>query len=161
MSLSLTLGSSILRLGKYRAWQAYGVQPSAQLLPPPLLEAVPYIDKFFFKKRKILHSYLTAPGLSCGMWDLVLWPGIRPVPLALGTRNLSHWTSKKVSSDMFWFILHQNLLLAQSWYNRSVFSFAKVFCRPFCPLHSPKMLSCIILCWIFKIWNSENQSSLQ
>ena len=116
------------------------------------------ISSFLKKKKICLYSYLTAPGLSCGMWDLVCRPG----PLALGTRSLSHWTSKKVSSDMFWFLLHQNLLLAQSWYNRSVFSFAKVFYRPFCPsLHSPKMLNCIILFWIFKIWNSENQSSLQ
>ena len=28
--------------------------------------------------------------LSCGMWDLVPWPGIEPRPLALGAQSLSH-----------------------------------------------------------------------
>ena len=30
--------------------------------------------------------------LSCGMWDLVPWPGIRFGPLTLRAENLSHWT---------------------------------------------------------------------
>ena len=33
--------------------------------------------------------------LSCGMWDLVLWPGIKPGPLALGVQSLGHWTLGK------------------------------------------------------------------
>ena len=34
--------------------------------------------------------------LSCSMQDLVLWPGIKPGPLALGVRSLSHWTTGDV-----------------------------------------------------------------
>ena len=34
--------------------------------------------------------------LSCGMWDLVPWPGIEPRPPALGARSLSHWTTREV-----------------------------------------------------------------
>ena len=34
--------------------------------------------------------YLAGPGLSCSMWDLVLWPGIEPGPPALGVWNLRH-----------------------------------------------------------------------
>ena len=34
--------------------------------------------------------------LSCGMWDLVLWPWVELGPLALGKWNLSHWTTKEV-----------------------------------------------------------------
>ena len=29
--------------------------------------------------------------LSCNMWGLVLWPGIKPRPPALGVWSLSHW----------------------------------------------------------------------
>ena len=32
---------------------------------------------------------------SCGVWDLVPWSGIEPQPPALGTLNLSHWTSRE------------------------------------------------------------------
>ena len=34
--------------------------------------------------------------LSCGIWDLVPWPGIKPKPPALGARSLSHWTTREV-----------------------------------------------------------------
>ena len=33
---------------------------------------------------------------SCGMWDLVPWPGIEPGPPALGAQSLSHWTTREV-----------------------------------------------------------------
>ena len=36
------------------------------------------------------------PGLSCSMWVLVSQPGIKPGPPALGTRSLSHWTTREV-----------------------------------------------------------------
>ena len=38
---------------------------------------------------------------SCGMLDLVLWPGIEPRPHALGARSLSHWTTREVSPPGF------------------------------------------------------------
>ena len=48
---------------------------------------------FFFKQT---FTYLGALGLSCsmqtlgwGMWDLVPWPGIKPMPPALGAWSLS------------------------------------------------------------------------
>ena len=34
--------------------------------------------------------------LSCGMWDLVPWPRIKPRPPALGAWSLSHWTNRGV-----------------------------------------------------------------
>ena len=34
--------------------------------------------------------------LSCGMWDLVSWPGIETGSPALGVRSLSHWTTREV-----------------------------------------------------------------
>ena len=40
--------------------------------------------------------YLAALGLSCGMRDLVPWPGIGLEPLALGVWSLSHWTTREV-----------------------------------------------------------------
>ena len=33
---------------------------------------------------------------SCGMWDLVPWPGIKPGPPALGGRSLNCWTTREV-----------------------------------------------------------------
>ena len=37
--------------------------------------------------------------LSCGMWDLVSWPGIKPGPLALEAQSLSHWTTREVLDE--------------------------------------------------------------
>ena len=46
---------------------------------------------------------MAAPGLtcgmralSCGMWDLVSWPGIKPGPPALGAWSLNPWTTREV-----------------------------------------------------------------
>ena len=43
----------------------------------------------FFSPNIYLFVYLGALGFSCGMWDLVPWPGIEPGPLALGVWRLS------------------------------------------------------------------------
>ena len=40
--------------------------------------------------------------LSCGMWDLVSWPGIKPRPPALGGQSLSHWTTSEIPVPRFW-----------------------------------------------------------
>ena len=34
--------------------------------------------------------------LSCGLWDLVLWPGIEPRAPAFGVQSLSQWTTREV-----------------------------------------------------------------
>ena len=39
--------------------------------------------------------------LSCSMWDLVPWPGIKPRPPALGAQSFSHWTTREVSLSVF------------------------------------------------------------
>ena len=36
------------------------------------------------------------PTLSCGIWDLVPWPGIEPGSPALGVQSLSHWSTREV-----------------------------------------------------------------
>ena len=51
--------------------------------------------KSFFLK-KLLFIYLAAPGLTCGMQDLVPWPGIEPRPPAVGAQSLIHWTTREV-----------------------------------------------------------------
>ena len=52
----------------------------------------------FNVKRKLLMFiiYLAPPGLSCGMWDLVPWPGIELRPPAEGDQCLSHWTTRDI-----------------------------------------------------------------
>ena len=42
---------------------------------------------------KCLFTYLAAQGLSCGLWDLVPQPGIKPRAPALRDQSLSHWTN--------------------------------------------------------------------
>ena len=39
---------------------------------------------------------MMAPRLSCGMWDLVPWSGIKPGRPALEVQSLSHWTPREV-----------------------------------------------------------------
>ena len=39
-----------------------------------------------------LFVYFAVPNFSCSMHNLVLWPGIEPVPPALETWSLRHWT---------------------------------------------------------------------
>ena len=55
-----------------------------------------------------LFIYLAAPGLtcsvralSCGIRDLVPWPGIEPGPPALGAWSLNHWTTREVPKIKF------------------------------------------------------------
>ena len=40
---------------------------------------------------------------SCGMWDLVLWPGIELGLPALGGWSLHHWTTREVTLYLCWF----------------------------------------------------------
>ena len=56
----------------------------------------------FFFNLVYLFIYLGAPGLSCGMWDLVPWPGIKPGLPALGLRSLSHWITWEVLEGKYW-----------------------------------------------------------
>ena len=54
--------------------------------------------EIFFKqlfKKKFFFSYLTALGLSCSMWDLVPWPGIKPTSHALWAGFLTPGPSGK------------------------------------------------------------------
>ena len=51
--------------------------------------------------KKYLFIYLTALSPSCGMWDPVLWPGIKPGPSALGLQSLSYWTTREVPTLAF------------------------------------------------------------
>ena len=54
--------------------------------------------------------YLAVPNLSCCLWDLVLWPGVKPGSPALGAWRLNHWTSREVLVSVFWRILFSLLL---------------------------------------------------
>ena len=60
-----------------------------------------------------VHVYMTVPGLSCGLWDLVPWSGIKPGPPALGVQNLSHWTTGKVLRTLWSFPCFSSLHLTQ------------------------------------------------
>ena len=49
--------------------------------------------------------YLTVPGLSCGVWDLVLWPRIGPRPPALGL--LGSWPMNHQESPYIFKFSHK------------------------------------------------------
>ena len=50
----------------------------------------------------LCHVLVAAHGIfSCGMWDLVPWPGIEPWAPALGAWSLSHWTTRDVPEITF------------------------------------------------------------
>ena len=53
----------------------------------------PWVYVLFFK---YLFIYLSAPGLSYGLWDLVPWPGIEPRPQALEAWSMRPWTTRAV-----------------------------------------------------------------
>ena len=69
-----------------------------------------YIFKYVYLNLNIVYIYLAAPGgselwhagsslrhegsFSCGMWDLVPWPGTKPRPPVLGGWSLSLWTTR-------------------------------------------------------------------
>ena len=59
-----------------------------------------YIGTYFFFFLIIYLFFLAMPGLNCGMWDLVPWPGIEPGPPSLGAQNLSHWTTRETPVDI-------------------------------------------------------------
>ena len=50
------------------------------------------------------------PGFSCGMqtltcsmWDLIPWPGIKPIAPEVGAQSLNLWTAREVSEIMSFF----------------------------------------------------------
>ena len=52
------------------------------------------LNGFTFFNWKNSFFFFAAPGLSCGMWDLVPWPGIKPGLLTWELRvPLDHWGS--------------------------------------------------------------------
>ena len=42
--------------------------------------------------------------LSCGVWDLAPWLGIKPGCPALRARSFSHWTTREVPLSQFWML---------------------------------------------------------
>lgn len=73
----------------------------------PLCLPVAFKIKFwslFFKKKYVIFTYLTAPGLSCSIWDLVPWPGVKPRPPALvaWSQPPDHWWSPWSSNLLSW-----------------------------------------------------------
>ena len=78
-----------------------GVEPVSPALAggffPPEPPGKPLLYLLFF--LIFMFIYLAALGLSCGMWDLVPWPGIELGRPALGAWSLSHWTTREAPSS--------------------------------------------------------------
>ena len=78
-----------------------------------------------------LFIYLTAPSFSCGMWNLLPWPGIEPRHPALERQSLSHWTTMEVPNCAF--DLHfSDYYMSQKFFQIfwSYISFSRVSSRP-------------------------------
>ena len=56
---------------------------------------------WFFFFLTFIFIYLAAQNLTCGMWDLVPWPGIEPSPPESGVQSLSHWTTREFPVECF------------------------------------------------------------
>ena len=60
---------------------------------------------------------------SCGMRDLVPWPGMEPRPPALGVRSLNCWTTREVP-PVIWFVFvsfpNGILRISSLWFNALV-----------------------------------------
>ena len=95
---------------------------------------------------------MVAPGLSCGMRDLVPWPRIETGPPALGARSLNHWTAREVPKYSFQKMfplshisLHLPILSETSWN----------ICLPCClhflslPGHQSIPLGLLVPLWCF------------
>ena len=50
--------------------------------------------------------------LYYSMWDLVPWLGIEPWPSAMGVWILSHWTTREVTKQHFFFLYKYVLIIA-------------------------------------------------
>ena len=48
---------------------------------------------------------------SCGMWDLVPWPGIEPGLPAWGVQSLGHWTTREVPPSHWWLSAYSKSVL--------------------------------------------------
>ena len=61
--------------------------------------------------------YLAAPGLSCGVQDLVLWPGIEPGSPAFRAWSLNHWTTMEAPplKALDWKALFQDSSFISLW----------------------------------------------
>ena len=93
---SITFFLSLLHSFTFIYFDLWVPSSSLSLLSLPCLGFAFY----YFLKEK---NYLTAPGLSsgmwtfsCSMWDLVHCPGIEPRPPALGAWHLSPWTTREI-----------------------------------------------------------------
>ena len=72
---------------------------------------------WFFKKYLFICLFvLAALGLSCGMQDLVPWPGTEPGPPALGVWRSTHWTTREVPplDDFLKFQIYINIYPSNS-----------------------------------------------
>ena len=93
-----------------------------------------------------LKKCLAALGLSCGtqdlscdMWDLVPWPGMKPRPPALGAWSLSHWTTREVSHKSLWCPSQSGL---NCWYRCSRFRLWPHRRHPAWPASDPRLIYC-------------------
>ena len=133
--LELLLWPFVTNWGWSQCWRGQGeelertwlLHDIAEWLDPPAFEAldlsanfhVTWDNKLFTDwadisfLKKIIY-YLAVPGLSCGMWDLVPWPGIEPGLSALGAWKFSFWTTREVC-PMSW-SFHYLQMAHSNWY---------------------------------------------
>ena len=58
-----------------------------------------FLKNYFISLFGCYPVLVVACRISCGMWDLGPWPGIKPRPPALGAWSLRHWTTRDVPSQ--------------------------------------------------------------
>lgn len=62
--------------------------------------------------------------LSCGMWCLVPWPGIKPQPPAVRAQSVSYWPTREVP----WYIIFESPhVTASTWGDGSSLLFMSAY----------------------------------
>ena len=64
----------------------------------PFLERWSHQPTFIYLFFFLIFIYLAAESLSCGTWELVPWPGIKPSPPVSWAQSFSHWTNREFPS---------------------------------------------------------------
>ena len=88
------------RLTTHSASESWLAPKSPQLDQPPSHPDSPHLAPNCTMSLHIFYFFFNL-GFSCGMWDLVPWPGIKSRPSELESRSLNHWTTKEGPFHIF------------------------------------------------------------
>ena len=85
-----------MRFSRQEFWYGLSVPFPGDLLDPDIKPGCPTLQA-----DSLLSEPAGKPN-SCGLWDLVSWPGIKPRLPTLGAQSRRHWTTREVGIKVKW-----------------------------------------------------------